>query len=73
MEAKRIDGKMYEPDILSSINKSVQRYLKDRGKLIVFKESPVFRRSQPAAGRKQLKSADYRYHPNATREIEHEE
>ena len=71
IEVMRGDGANFEPDTLSSYVRSVQRYLNEKGKFVLLKEQPEFRKLQDAleAKRKELKKQGLGNKPNACREI----
>ena len=71
IEVRRGDGANFEPDTLSSYVRSVQRYLNEKGKFVLLKEQPEFRKLQDALGGKQkeLKKQGLGNKPNACREI----
>ena len=71
IEARREDGTDFEPDTLSCYIRSIQRYLNKKGKFVLFKEMPEFRKLQDALGakRKQLKKKGLGNKPNACKEL----
>ena len=72
VEAKKKDKHEYEPSTLSSISHSIQEYLKEHNKFVIFNESKHFRCLQGAlaAKWKQLKSQSYGNGLNAARELD---
>ena len=65
IEVRRGDGANFEPDTLSSYVRSVQCYLNEKGKFVLLKEQPEFRRLQDALGakRKELKKKALEINP----------
>ena len=72
MKAKRLDGKLYEPDSLSSFCRSLQRYLTENGSEIILKADKEFTltRRALAARRKELVRLGKGNKPNACRALE---
>lgn len=75
MNVKKLDGKEYEPDTLTSIHRSLQRYLNEKKTDVNILTDPDFQQSRNvlAAKRKQLTKLGYGNKPNATRELEEDE
>ena len=70
--AKKKDGHEYEPSTLSSMSYSIQEYLKEHNKFVIFNKSKHFHclHGALAAERKQLKSQSYGNRLNAARELD---
>ena len=71
MKARRYDGKLYEPDTLSSLCRSLQRFLTENGSSVKIKFAPEFAlaRRTLAARRKEHVTMGLGNTPNAFRMI----
>ena len=72
MGARRLDGKLYEPDTLSSLSRSLQRYLTENGSPIILRADKEFTltRRTLAARRKELVKHGKGNKPNACRALD---
>ena len=71
MKARRYNGKLYDPDTLSSLCRSLQRFLTENGSSVNIKFAPEFALSRRtlAARRKELVTMGLGNKPNACRMI----
>ena len=75
MKARRYNGRLYEPDTLSSLYRSLQRFLTEKGSSINIKFAPEFAlaRRKLAARPKELVTVGLDNKPNACRLITEKE